>query len=444
MGGTLRPLLDRAAEVAWSNDGSRLAYHTSEPGDPVYVVPVTGVAHKPVYVAPKDQHCHFPVWSPDDAWLYFARGLPAVHTNLWRIRPDGSGAEQMTFHEGYVSHPVFIDRNALLYLATSGDGSGPWLYALDVDSRASHRVQVGVGRYTSLAASADGRRLVVTLANPRASLWRASLVEGSVETSVAERIALPSGGGRSPRLGPGYLIYVVGRGDHDGLWKLSDGSAVELWSAPKARIVGGAAISPDGRSVAFTVEQAGRDALKLIAADGTRVRELAAALDIAGSPDWAPDGRSMTVAARVDGAPRLFRVALDGSPPVQLVTHYSTDPSWSPDGRFVVYSGAEVGPTFTIDAVTAGGQPFKLPDLTLPRGARRVRVLPDGSTLLALRGGGVGSGDFVAIDLVSGKFRKVTNFGHEFTVGDFDVSADGREVVFDRVAENSDIVLIER
>jgi len=78
------------------------------------------------------------------------------------------------------------------------------------------------------------------------------------------------------------------------------------------------------------------------------------------------------------------------------------------------------------------------------RGARRLRVLPHGETLLALRGGGVGSGDFVAINLLSGEHRKVTNFGHEFTVDDFDVSADGREIVFDRVAENSDIVLIER
>jgi dipeptidyl aminopeptidase/acylaminoacyl peptidase len=284
----------------------------------------------------------------------------------------------------------------------------------------------------------------VTLANPRASLWKTALADGSVETTVAERIALPSGGGRSPRLGPDYLLYVVTRGDQDHLWKLENGSALELWSAPKTRIVGGAAIAPDGGSVAFTLEREGRHALMLMAADGTHARELAATLDVHGSPDWAPDGRSITVAARIDGAPRLFKVALDGSPPAPLVTGYSTDPSWSPDGRFVVYSGAEVGPTFAVDAATATGQPFPLPDLTLPRGARRLRVLPDGGTLLALGGGGVGSGDFVAIDLLSGEHRKVTNFGHEFTVGDFDVSADGREIVFDRVAENSDIVLIER
>jgi len=38
----------------------------------------------------------------------------------------------------------------------------------------------------------------------------------------------------------------------------------------------------------------------------------------------------------------------------------------------------------------------------------------------------------------------VDNFGREFIIGDFDVSADGREIVFDRLKENADIVLIEQ
>ena len=52
------------------------------------------------------------------------------------------------------------------------DGSGPWLYSMDVERRIPHRLTSGLDRYTSLAASADGRRLVVTLASPRRTLWR--------------------------------------------------------------------------------------------------------------------------------------------------------------------------------------------------------------------------------------------------------------------------------
>jgi hypothetical protein len=47
------------------------------------------------------------------------------------------------------------------------------------------------------------------------------------------------------------------------------------------------------------------------------------------------------------------------------------------------------------------------------------------------------------IDLQSGAERRLTDFGHSPLVQDFDISNDGREIVFDRVREESDIVLME-
>ena len=62
---------------------------------------------------------------------------------------------------------MLLDRRTLLYLATNPDGSGPSLYSMDVERRIAHRLTPGLDRYTSLAVSADGRRLVVTLASPK-------------------------------------------------------------------------------------------------------------------------------------------------------------------------------------------------------------------------------------------------------------------------------------
>ncbi len=64
-----------------------------------------------------------------------------------------------------------------MYLASDSDGSGPWLYSMDVDRRIPHRLTSGLDRYTSLAASADGRRLVVTLASPKRTLWRLRIAD---------------------------------------------------------------------------------------------------------------------------------------------------------------------------------------------------------------------------------------------------------------------------
>ena len=40
----------------------------------------------------------------------------------------------MTSHNARVSYPVLLNRRTLVYLATDRDGSGPWLYGMDVDA----------------------------------------------------------------------------------------------------------------------------------------------------------------------------------------------------------------------------------------------------------------------------------------------------------------------
>ena len=47
------------------------------------------------------------------------------------------------------------------------------------------------------------------------------------------------------------------------------------------------------------------------------------------------------------------------------------------------------------------------------------------------------------VDLDSGQRRQLTNLKPGFSIGSFDVSPDGRQIIFDRVRQNSDIVLID-
>jgi hypothetical protein len=123
---------------------------------------------------------------------------------------------------------------------------------VDLERRIPHRLNYGVDRYTSLAASADGRRLVATVASPRRTLWRVPLGEAPAGVSTAVRTSLTTGTGFSPRLGPDYLLYVAAVGtSSESIWKLAGGVA-ELRTAPGARIFGGPAISADGRHVAFS------------------------------------------------------------------------------------------------------------------------------------------------------------------------------------------------
>jgi Tol biopolymer transport system component len=443
LGGEPKLYLEGVAEYDWSSDGARLVYHTPGPGDPLFVTDHTRRAERQIFVGPPGLHCHFPVWSPDDTFIYFVYGTVPAEMDIFRIGPAGGTPERITSHHSRVSHPTFLNRRTLLYLATDADGTGPWLYGVDVERRNSRRISFGVERYTSLAASADGRRLVTTVANPKRTLWRLPITDHLAEESATSRVTVPTLRGRAPRLGPGYLVYVSSRSDAEGIWKLADGAATELWSVAGGRVVGGPAVAPDGGRIAFSVEERGRRRMYVMSSDGSNARMLPESLAPQGTPAWTPDGQSITVAAIIDGAPRLAKVSVDAQTFVPLISEFAADPAWSPDGASLVYSGPDIGTTFQIRVVNGDGRPQPAPNITLSRGARRVAFLPGQRALVVLRGE-MNHKNFWVIDLESGRERRLTNFSRNFVIGDFDVFSDGREIVFDRAQDSSDIVMIER
>ena len=443
LGGEPRPYLEGVAEFDWSRDGARLAYHTPGPGDPLFVSD-DGLRpeNRPIFTAPAGLHAHFPLWAPDAAFVYFVQGELPDKLDIWRIRPGGGTPERITSHNARVTYPVLLDRRTLVYLASDPDGSGPWLYSLDPERRIPHRLTSDLEQYTSLAASADGRRLIATRTAADRTLWRMRIADSPAGVSAAERIPLTTSPGFSPRLGPNYLLYVSATGTGEGVWKLANGISTELWRGEGARVFGGPAISADGRYVAFSVRQHGQTILYIVQADGTNARVVAGSLDLQGNPAWSPDGQSITTAVADHGTPHLFRIPIDGRPPTPIVRDYSVDPSWSSDGRFVVYSGPDIGSTFSLKAVTTENTQHLLPTLTMTRGARRVAFLPGGRALLLLRGE-IQHKNLWLIDLETGAERQLTHLAPEFDIQDFDISPDGRDVVIERVQERSNLVLLD-
>src|SRR4051812_10007130 len=441
MGGPPQPYLTGVSELDWSADGTRIVYHPPAEGDPLFVTRPNEKVGRQIYSARPGFHNHFPVWSHDGAFIYFVHGLPLDESDIWRIPADGGKPERLTFHAARVSFPTFLNDRTLLYLAADRDGSGPWIYTLDINRRISHRISTGPEQYTSLSASQDGRRIVATVSRSTERLWRANGADRLVEESRITPISLP-GGAVSPRIGPGYIVYRAPRAGRDGLWKIAkDGEATELWNGVNGRAVTAPAIAPDGQHLAFTVQEGERTQLYLMNADGTATRRVAEQLDVRGAPAWSPDGRSVVIAANENGEPHLFRIVVGGGPPTLLVKEYSTDPAWSPSGEFLVYSGADVGTTFPVKAVTSAGVPRQFPKLVLTRGARRLVFLANDT--LAFMKGDISHKDVWLMDLKTGRERQMTSLGREFVMEDFDVSRDGREIVFGRTHDESDIVLFD-
>src|SRR4029077_10321301 len=154
-GGPLRPFLPTAVMATWSADGSQLAYHETTPGDPIFVGDADGRNVKRIYIAPPGVHSHDLAWSVDGKYLYFSHGFPPNEMDIWRISARGGAIERITTHNSRVGFPVLLDDRTLLYTATDDDGTGPWLYLMDLRERTPTRLSSGVEHVISIAASAE-------------------------------------------------------------------------------------------------------------------------------------------------------------------------------------------------------------------------------------------------------------------------------------------------
>jgi len=448
VGDQVRPWLEvNTIHVDWSPRGDRILYSLGSGGDPVFLADPDGsnVVRVPMPTE-EGHHQHFPTWSVDGEWIYVVRGRVLLgDTTLWRVRPDGSDLEQLTDALRDVAYPVPIDQRMLFLIARQLDGSGPWLWEFDVETRHARRATLGLEKYTSLSASRDRRRLVATVANPTATLWAVPILDGRVATEAdVKPYPVPTVRAYGPRIRGDTVFYISSTGERFGLSCCRGEDAREIWRPSGAtRLEHPCAISPDGTRVALVVEERQRGRLVVMNVDGTEPRGLMEHVDVGGAACWSPDGEWVAVGGAADGKRGLFRVRVrDGRTEVMQPTP-AWNPVWSSDGKRIVFAGAQIGPEQFLQAIASDGKAIDLPMIRVPARGERARLLPDGSGLVYLAGVHPRF-DLYVLDFATGETRRLTRFEDSAIIRTFDITPDGKTIIFDRRRDNSDVVLIER
>jgi Tol biopolymer transport system component len=445
LGGGSRPFLpEHSMGPAWSSDGSRLVFHLYDTGDPTFVAERDGSNARELFTLEAGIHSHYPIWSKDGQWIYTVRGIwDAREMDLWRVPVSGGAPERLTHINRDIRYPALLNDGTVLFVAPDQDGAGPWLWSLNPDTRIIRRISSGLEIYSSIDASADGRRLVATISNPTANLVSLPILDRLTTDEDVKPLGLPTVRAWAPRYGGATLFYLSARGGGDGLWRYDGTDATEIWRGADGALLEPPAVTRDGRRVAVVLRKQGRRTLTLLSSEGGDAKPLAPEIDVTSAASWSPDGQWIAAGGIDAKGSGLFKIPVDGRMPQRLTTGTATNPVWSPDGTLIVYTGPVVGPQGSLLTVHADGTPGEALNIQVRVGTEHYRFMPDRPQLVYIPTPNQVSPEyFWLLDVPSKKSRQLSAVNSRST-RTFDITPDGTQIVLDRLKDNSDIVLID-
>jgi eukaryotic-like serine/threonine-protein kinase len=281
-------------------------------------------------------------WSGDDT-IYFA---PFNTSSIWKVSANGGTPQEFTRVDksrDEVSHrwpQVLADRKTLLFTVWTGPGWDEKHLEIQVGEGGAHRRLVpgaSTGRYIStghlLYSKADN--LIV------APFDLASLSVTGPPVTLVERARDGVGEGAQYSVSDsGTLAYVqaqAGVFERRLVWVSRDGTVTAIAAPPNAYT--DPAISPDGRSVALSVQGTTQTlwVYDLVRSSLTTLPEPGSLQ----SPLWTPDGRRLAYRATRAGYRNLFWRPADGSGQEERLTTSAglhTPSSFSRDGRILLFT----------------------------------------------------------------------------------------------------------
>jgi Tol biopolymer transport system component len=451
LGGRPSLLVRNAKDPAVSPDGSRLAFvRTAESGEQhVWAGPLSDpdaarqVTAGPIRALQPEED---PAWSPDGRWLCYSSDR-----SLWTVSTAGGTPTQLTRDREYDIEPAWASDGRSVYFSSYRDGVFA-LWQVAASGGTARRLTRGPGPERHPSASSDGTRLAFSTFTENIDLVTHDLVSGREERLGTTRDEVSPAFSHDGR----WLVYVVDTGPAGGteVWLQpivggrQAGSPHRLAETPGA--VSHPEFSPDDKWVAFQRTLAGSRDIWMVPAGGgmpTRVTDDPAD-DL--HPVWSPDGRSIAFVSLRGGSARVWiEPVADGrpaGPARQLTSGEGThmEPAWSSDGSQVAYLAGDAAGTDVWVVRSNGSGSAKR--VTSGAGAGFVRWEPRSSSLMVSGAWGGTTLTFRTVDPSTGQSRPV---GRGLAIGPsssrpmFDISGDGRMVVFSRGNWTGDIFVAE-
>lgn len=314
-------------EVSWSPDSKSLAFISQ---GSVWVVPASG--GRPTQITygtvgagdPRGSADRWPRWNPHGKWILFQSGRHG-HNELGVVSADGKTTNYL------VTTEIYTGKDELDALAGCDE--------------------VASDRFDPMPAwSPDGSQISYTERSREFFSGKLKVLDFDVATGTAKGAPLE--------------LYTA-KHDRGGAW-----------------VIDHVAWSPDGKTLAFTLQDSGWDKVYLLPSKGGQPHQLTRGESEDSSPLFSPNGKSVAIVSNRGGPEEshIWIVPVDGSEPRRLANlppGVEENPQWSPDANkiYFIRTTPSESPDLYVASTAGDPAPHALTH-TLPRTFEATGVAP--------------------------------------------------------------------
>ncbi len=410
------------SQPVYSPDGSKIAYLSDEDGsENLYIADADGSNAKKISSLTADSSMTDPTWSPDGEYIYVAQVPYGLGSNeIWAYHKLGGKGLQLTNAapqgadtpwdkspnaQGPVLSP---DGRYLYYSSKTGvfeyNMTGfPWkIVRRDLQEGTVDTIVSAYGGAVRPAISPDGNSLVYATRHETETGLRIRNLTTGEDRWLAYPVTRDDQESRGTAgLLPGYSFTADGKaviatsGGKIERIDIASGSRtsipfsadVKLDVGPNlvnqekdpegpvvVRMIQKPALSPDGRSVAFS---ALGELYTMALEEGAKPQKISRAGEHVFHPGWSPDGRYLTyISWTADNGGHVWKIKVSGRSRPERVSRYPayyTEPEFTPDGSEIIVL-RESSQQFNYDAIDADKDL-----IALPAGGGDARVIMSGT-----------------------------------------------------------------
>lgn len=203
-------------------------------------------------------------------------------------------------------------------------------------------------------------------------------------------------------------------------------------------------VTPDGRYIVYVSNRTGQHNIWRMNLDGSNPVQITGGNEGVGelAPAVTPDSKWIVFDSIGE---TLWKIPVEGGKPLKLTEPQSHFANVSPDGKsiaFIFWGDVNSPTTFSVVPIT-GGTPSRNFNITTPgfRWQQQFRWATDSRALIYVDST-PGYSNLIRLPLDNGKRTPITDFKSERIFG-FDISLDGKQVVFARGTTTSDALMLD-